>query len=211
MALTSSHGEARSSSRWCAATRMLDIGWLPFSSVTKPSVGNTVSVYFSFTGSGYFWSRSQTVRARAPARSQVTSKVASPRKRGSPPGAKDCPGSQNLASPLMARLFNPRSSAPPCAATACFIRLSALPWANAGCCWLIASSNADINSAFFIALLSYCGLDYHFFFRTAMVEDVLCETISCAQTCNSLRRASPRGLRAPPDPSARSQCLPGCR
>ena len=81
---------------------MPDIGWLPLSSVTEPSVGSTVSVYFSLIGgSGYFWSRSQSVRAVPLARSQVIAKVASPRKRGSPPAANDCPGSQNLASPLI--------------------------------------------------------------------------------------------------------------
>ncbi len=41
IALINSRGEARSSSRSSAATRMRDIGWLPLSSVTKPKAGNS--------------------------------------------------------------------------------------------------------------------------------------------------------------------------
>ena len=55
MAFSSSRGEARSSSRSCAATRMADIGWVPLLSVTKPSEGSKVSVYFSCTGGGGYF------------------------------------------------------------------------------------------------------------------------------------------------------------
>src|SRR5579863_7877822 len=51
----------------------------------------------------------------------------------------------------MARLFNARSSAPPWAVTACLTR--SFPWADAGCGWLIASSNAEIERAYFMVFL----------------------------------------------------------
>src|SRR3984893_5193850 len=160
IASINSRGEARLSSRSSAATRTRDIGWLPFSSATAPSEGSRISLYFNLIGgSGYFWSRTQSVRAMPLARSQLIAKVASPRKRGSPPAANDCPGSQNLASPLTARLFNPRSaSAPPSAATACLTRSPGLFWASAGGSWPVASSSAAIDKAYFMAAppLSCC-------------------------------------------------------
>src|SRR5580704_16756938 len=143
-----SRGEARLSSRKSAATRLRDIGWLLLGSVTTPKLGNRVSVYLSLIGSGYFWSRSQSVRATPLARSHVIAKVASPRKRASPPDANDCPGSQNLASPLIARLFKARSaSAPPSAATACLTRSPGLLCARADCSGQPASSSAAIDKA----------------------------------------------------------------
>ena len=151
-------GEARWSSRRCAAMRIDDIAVAPLSSVTKPIVGSAVSVYFIFAGAGYFWSRSHSVRAMPLVRSQVVAKVASPRKRGSPPAANDCPGSQNFASPLMAMPLSARSaSAPPCAFTACATRSLGF-CASAGCAWLTPSSNAAEINAYFIAIPSLsCG------------------------------------------------------
>src|SRR5438067_2053549 len=86
------------------------------------------------------------------ARSQVIVKVASSSNFGSPPATFDCPGSQNLASPLIASPFKARkASAPPSAAIACLTRLLAPFCANDGCTWLMAkSSAAEIDKAYFI-------------------------------------------------------------
>src|SRR3984893_17353067 len=85
------------------------------------------------------------------ARSQVIKNVASPRKRGAPAAASDCPGSQNLASPLTARLFNPRSaSAPPSAAMACLMRSPGLLWARAGGTAALASNKAVMDKVYFM-------------------------------------------------------------
>src|SRR5712671_1304921 len=127
-----STGDARSSSRCNVATRMPDIAWVPFWSVTLPRSGITTSVNLSCSTAGYFMPRSHTLRAASLARSQVTEMSESPRNRGSPPGAKDWPGSQCRPLTLMETALRPRrASAPPCAATACFTR-SRPCWARAG-------------------------------------------------------------------------------
>src|SRR5262245_49331063 len=98
------------------------------------------------------------------ARSQVIVNVASSSNFGSPPATFDCPGSQNLASPLMASPFKARkASAPPSAAIACLTRLLAPFCANDGCAWLMAkSSAATIDRAYFIVdpSLNLCHLLY---------------------------------------------------
>src|ERR1700729_4289804 len=81
--------------------------------------------------------------------SQVSAKVALPRKRGSPPAASDCPGSQNLASPLMASPLRARSaSAPPSAATACLTRSPVSFCASAGCAMLAPSDRAATEQTY---------------------------------------------------------------
>src|SRR5438046_10284469 len=87
------------------------------------------------------------------ARSRLIVKVASSSNFGSRPATVDCPGSQNLASPLMASPFKARkASAPPSAAIACLTRLLAPFCANDGCAWLMAKSNAaEIDKVYFIA------------------------------------------------------------
>src|SRR5262249_43237355 len=112
-------GDARSSSRSSAATRMLDMGVFPLSSVTKPSVGSTVSTYFIEPGVTYLRSRFHSVRAAPSLRFQVIVSLESLRKRGSPPAIIDWPGSQYLPSAVMATDLRLRSAAaPPCAVTA---------------------------------------------------------------------------------------------
>src|SRR5215831_7087553 len=142
-----------------------------------------VSVYVSFSGeTGYFWSRSHSVRAIPFSRSQVIVNVASPRKRGSPPAFSDCSGSQNLASPLMTSPFKARkASAPPCAAIACLTRLLAPFCANTGCAWLIAkSSAATIDRAYFIVdpSLNLC----HLLYFCPFVPAVRLEELPCWET-----------------------------
>src|SRR5918999_6288012 len=64
-----------------------------------------------------------SMRLERPAASMMPSKPVSLAKRGSPPGASDCSGSQYFALPLKAIVLMPASrSAPPIASTARFTR-----------------------------------------------------------------------------------------
>src|SRR3984957_349020 len=154
MARSSSVGEARSSSRSCAASRTPEAAVLPLSLVTKPSVGVITSVYLSCSTAGYFIARSTSRRAAPAPRSTVAGKLGSPGERGSPPALPACPRSPCFASPLMARpLSDLSASAPPSAVTAALTRSAGLSLAKACIGAVPTRSAADTPNRYFIDVL----------------------------------------------------------